>query len=86
MLPGMVVKICGGVVAAQMMLVSDELPSSIGRNPGRYAVDERGGRTLQTCFNYFQRTCHHGASGTSDTGKEKRVEHRLMIDFGFEKG
>lgn len=39
---------------------------------GRGRMDERRGRALQARFYHLQRTCHYGASSTSDTGKGKK--------------
>lgn len=77
-LSGMVL---GGVAVAAQMLVRSarrrgQLTDAvmIGHDTRRHA-DERGGRTLETRFDHFQRACYHGASSTCDTGeREKRKE------------
>lgn len=74
-LSGMVL---GGVAVAAQMLVRSarrrrgQLTDAvmIGHDTRRHA-DERGGRTLETRFDHFQRACYHGASSTCDTSSEK---------------
>lgn len=82
-LPGMVVvmvRIVGVDAGAQLMMVvfvADQFTTVFGprrSDTGRYTMNKRCGRTLQTSFYHFQRACYYGASSTCDTSSEKMNE------------
>lgn len=67
------VGIDAGTQLVVLIVLADQFPTVVGcgqSNTGRYTMNKRCGRTLQTRFDHFQRACYYSASSTCDTSSE----------------